>query len=353
MEKRRLYSDWQFWLKVLISLGIAVGFGYWVHTQGVRLLPPAEDMAILARNWWGPVGFFLALLGVHFFRAYRWLYLLRPLCQDKIGLAAIMTTAFVGFMAIMSLPLRTGEFARPYLMSNKGKISMSGAFGTIAIERVLDGLVLSGILTFSLLILPLDEEAKAWARPTGLATLGIFASATIVLLAMLWKGEPVVDFLEGVGKRIWPSLTLKIGGVLREFLRGLAALPNHRHLIPFLLMTLIYWGLNGCGMWLLAQSCELPISLVGGFTIMTMLGVGILLPTGPGHFGNFQVAVWLSLSLQSLPTELMESNGSVYIFTLYAMILGVTVGAGALSLLTKHVSLRPDAKVRQDEKDSR
>lgn len=340
MERKRFLTDWQFWTKVVVSLGIAVGFGYWVQTQGIRLVPPAEDMVLLWDNWWGVTGFAICLVAVHFFRAYRWVYLLRPLAREEMKIANILAVAFVGFMAIMTLPLRTGEFVRPYLISTRGHMSMSSAFGTIAIERVLDGLVLSGILTLCLLVLPIDTEAHGWARPTGLATLGLFVVAMVVLIAMLWKGEPAVDFLERLGARIWPSLARRIAGVLREFLHGLTALPSMRHVVPFLVMTLVYWGINGVGMWLLAISCGLGISVTGGFAIMTMLGVGILLPTGPGHFGNFQVAVWLALSLQGFSEELMESNGSVYIFTLYFMILGTTVGAGAFALLTRHVSLR-------------
>jgi hypothetical protein len=92
-------------------------------------------------------------------------------------------------------------------------------------------------------------------------------------------------------------------------------------------------------MWLLARVCGLDMSLIGGFTVMTLLAVGILLPTGPGHFGNFQVSVATALSLENLPQGQLEGPGSVLIFALYAGMFGITIVAGLASLMTKHITL--------------
>lgn len=341
MNQRKFYLKWQFWVRVFLSMLIAVIFGLWIQTRGVQLIPPSEDMVVIKKNWWGIFSFFFILCAVHFFRAYRWVYLLRPLADNEaIKTATLLSVAFVGFFAIMVFPLRMGEFVRPYLISKRTKISMSSAFGTIAIERVVDGLLLSGILTFCLFFLPFSDENYSWVRSTGFLTLVVFVVAMLVLIITIYKGNTAVDFFSKIGSRVWKKGSEKVANVLREFLRGLSVFPNLRYLIPFLIISLLYWGINGFGMWLFAQSCGLPISVIGGFTIMTMLGVGILFPTGPGHFGNFQVAVWLALTLQGLSTEQMEHLGSVYIFMMYVFILGITVLAGAGALMTRHVSIR-------------
>lgn len=339
MSNSHPLRDWRFWVKVLVSLSIAAGFGLWVHGRGIALLPSASQLSVLVRNWWAIPGFFLILCAVHFLRAYRWLYLLRPISTDPPKISTLLAVAFVGFMAIMLLPLRTGELARPYLISTRGNVRMSAAFGTIAIERVLDGLILSGLLTVCLFVLPLDEPLQHWASYVGLLTLAIFVTALGVLVILLWKGEPGIDLLERIGRRIAPSIARKMAGVLRTFLEGLAALPNHRHLGPFVLMSLAYWGINGCGMWFLANACGVDLSIIGGFTVMTILAVGILIPTGPGHFGNFQAAVAAALGLQSLEPGQIQGPGSVFIFALYVGMLGLTLGAGAISLTTEHITL--------------
>jgi uncharacterized protein (TIRG00374 family) len=344
---RGISIDTQFWVKIAISIGIAVFFGYLVHEQGVRLVPRASDMSIVLGNWPGISAFVVSLIIVHVLRAYRWIYLLRPFSRSEIDLAHMIAVAFVGFFAIMALPLRTGEIARPYLISVRGHVTVSSAFGTIAVERALDGLVLSAVLTLCFLVLPLDRADQSWARPTGVATFGIFVLATLFLVLLIVMGETLITRLERLLATVWPRVAHKLADILRDFLNGLSSLREMKHLVPFMAMTLVYWGVNGIGMWVLARSCGLGISVIGGFTVMTMLGVGILLPTGPGHFGNFQVSVWLALSLLGVSEEIINSNGSVYIFMLYLLILLTTVGAGVVSLLTRHVSLRRETTPRE------
>lgn len=335
---RPLYAQWQFWAKVAGSVAIAALFAWRSQAEGVDLLPDLEHLGMLAAAPWGVAGCLVALLLVHFFRAYRWAYLLKPLATAPITTWEVLTSAFVGFLAIIALPLRTGEVARPYLIAARGKVSMSAAFGTIAIERVIDGVVLSAALTLCLLLIPLQPGAPAWVRSAGVATLGLFLAAAAVLVLMLWKGEPAVDWLERLGATIWPGFARKVADVLREFVHGLAALPDRTHLVPFVLMTLVYWGINGLGMWVLALGCGLPITLVGAFTVMTLLAVGILIPAGPGQLGNFQYAVAVALAVQ-LPASQLEPGRSVYIFAMFLLMQGLTLVAGVGSLLTRHVSL--------------
>jgi hypothetical protein len=51
-----------------------------------------------------------------------------------------MIISTVGFMAILALPFRLGEFARPYYVVRQGQSRMSEVLGTVAVERIVDGL---------------------------------------------------------------------------------------------------------------------------------------------------------------------------------------------------------------------
>jgi glycosyltransferase 2 family protein len=59
----------------------------------------------------------------------------------------------------------------------------------------------------------------------------------------------------------------------------------------------VYWGANGLGVWVLAHAFGLPLSLVGAYATMCLLGVGISLPNAPGLVGQFQWFTLLGLSL--------------------------------------------------------
>src|SRR5205823_12500303 len=85
---------------------------------------------------------YLALLVIlHLCRALRWNYLLAPL-GVRIPPGPLLAISSVGFMAILALPARLGEFVRPGLLRKHG-VSASSALGTVAVERIVDGLLIS------------------------------------------------------------------------------------------------------------------------------------------------------------------------------------------------------------------
>src|SRR5215210_8445317 len=69
-------------------------------------------------------------------RALRWQYLLAPLGHTSF-MHAFRATA-VGFAASSVLPARAGEAIRPYFLARHERLSATGAFATVILERVLD-----------------------------------------------------------------------------------------------------------------------------------------------------------------------------------------------------------------------
>ena len=60
--------------------------------------------------------------------------------------------------------------------------------------------------------------------------------------------------------RFAPALAHKIHDKLRALIDGFKALREPRNLVPFVVQSLLYWGANGFGMWILAQGMGLPIT---------------------------------------------------------------------------------------------
>ena len=86
---------------------------------------------------WTYICLYLAIMLIlQFLRSYRWELLLRPIVS--VGQKTLFSVTSVGFLALLVLPARGGEFARPYLLSRKAPISMSAALATIVVERILD-----------------------------------------------------------------------------------------------------------------------------------------------------------------------------------------------------------------------
>jgi len=316
-----------------LSLGVAALFVWWFENQGIEIIPSGSEFAAVA--WWAVPGYVLSLFAVHFLRAYRWIYLLRPIAD--VPVRKMLPVAFVGFLAILMFPLRTGELARPFLIKRHAGVSMSAALGTIAIERVVDGLLVSLWLTLCLFGIPASASPYVW--PLRLLPLGLFVAALAFLLAFLRRSDIFVRLGRRLTRPFSPKLSDTVVHVLEGFGKGLSVLPHRMAFLRFLVVSVAYWSINALGVWLLAWGCGLDTGLFGAVATMAVVAVGILLPSGPGFFGNFQAAVLVALELY-LPAALVADRASVFIFLLYLSQVGVTLLIGFLSLFLGHVSLR-------------
>ena len=128
--------------RLLVSLGLAAGFGWMLARGGLPLIP--DRIAFERLHPWAIPAYMVTLVIVHTLRAVRWRHLLRPL--GDVPLRTVVSVAWLGFAAVLFLPLRMGEFVRPYLMGKRSPVRGWAAAGTVAGERVLDGLMLSLVL---------------------------------------------------------------------------------------------------------------------------------------------------------------------------------------------------------------
>jgi glycosyltransferase 2 family protein len=234
---------------------------------------------------------------VHLCRSLRWNYLLAPL-GVRVPAGPLLAISSVGFMAILALPARLGEFVRPGLLRKGKYTTASAALGTVAVERIVDGLIIS-LLVFGCFFALHSASSPTWMMPTAYVALGVFSAFMVFLVFALRRPEPTVAFCMSL--TLLPRLAPRIAGVISrkalDVIRGFTVLKDVRNLTRFLLWSLVYWGANGLGVWVLARGFDLQLSLVGAYATMGLLGVGISLPNSPGLVGQFQWFTLLGLSL--------------------------------------------------------
>src|SRR5205814_7248895 len=117
---------------------------------GLTLWPEGSDFARV--KWWTLPAYLVTLIVMSYFRAVRWRFLLRSFAD--IPRRRVLAVSWIGFAAILLMPFRLGEIVRPYMLREKGKLSMSSVTGTVVAERVVDGLYLSIVLAVALLLVP-------------------------------------------------------------------------------------------------------------------------------------------------------------------------------------------------------
>jgi uncharacterized membrane protein YbhN (UPF0104 family) len=278
----------------------------------------------------------LSMVPLHLFRAWRWKYLLRPI-GVSLPFGRLMIISTVGFMAILALPFRLGEFARPYYVVREGTFAherRAGDRGRGAHRRR------TGHRHPAFHNLPLFPRARrsclsaqVLAISAWLALLGFLGLTAFLGFALRWPDATIglalkVTFL----RRISPKFADKLADKLRALIQGFRALGHARDMLPFLLQTALYWGANGLGMWFLARLMHLPIPIHAAFAAMAFTGVVISLPNAPGLVGQFHAGIVLALAAY-LPESILTSVGGAYAIALHGIQFVWYVALGFLALL--------------------
>jgi uncharacterized protein (TIRG00374 family) len=291
-------------------------------------------------------GYLGLLVVVHLCRALRWNNLLAPL-GVKIPAGPLLAISSVGFMAILALPARLGEFVRPGLLRKHGA-SATAALGTVAVERIVDGLLVS-LFVFGAFFTLRGPDSPGWMMPTAYAALGVFTLALVFLVAAMRRPAATVKFCLKLSllPRFAPRIAGVIEGKLVEMIRGFDVLKDQRNMGVFLVWSIVYWGANGLGLYVLARGFHtidprFDLSLVGAYATMGLVAVGITLPNSPGLVGQFQWFTLLGLSLYLVGAT--DKASSVYptafafANTHYGTQVIWYIGMGAIGLLTPWVS---------------
>jgi uncharacterized protein (TIRG00374 family) len=320
-------------VQTLAGLAISA-FALWLTLRG-------KDLGVIwaairgadYRYLWPYVGI---LLAIHLVRTVRWGILLEPVA--KIPFARLNATSAVGFMALVLLPFRLGEFARPYLVAERPRLRVSAALSSVVVERVVDGVFTGVLLVIALLAVPDGTPGVDVLRVGGVVVSLGFAALLAFLVGAYRNRELAVRLTARILGPISPRLAARLSGMMDAFIHGLRLVPSRRKVAAFFALTAAYWGLNGYGMRLLALGFGFDLSLVATATVLGVLVVGVMIPAGPGMVGTFQGAVIVALSLFA-PHEAVATHGTAYANVLWAVQIAQQTLLGLAFLPSRHIRL--------------
>jgi glycosyltransferase 2 family protein len=292
--------------------------------------------------------YFGILTLVHLARTLRWGCLLSGL--EKVPFRKLNEASGIGFMMLLVLPFRLGEFARPFLIAQRSSIRRSAAMTSVVIERITDGLLVATLMRVLLFFIPTETAEIRYVKLGSTLMFALFGGGLAFLLFARWQHDRAVDLVRATVGRIAPGLAHKVADIVDGFVGAMRQLPDGKRLAGFFFFTLAYWGLNGAGMVVLAQafscagavdaSCQpLGLSLFQGYVVMTVLVVGVMIPGAPGMAGTFHWATTVGLGL-FLPAAVVKSSGLAYANVLWLCQTVQQVGFGLILLSIGHLSFK-------------
>ncbi len=314
-------------LKIAASVAVSLAF-VWFSLRGKDLGDVWHQLRSANYVWLIP--YFALLLLIHVVRTVRWGLLVEPLL--KIPFRRLNAISAVGFMALVILPLRLGEFARPYLARTPGKLSATAATASVVVERVLDGLMVAAMLIVLLLRVPLSGPNIERVRVGGYTMFAFFFTLMAFLVLAYWHHGLALRLARATIGRVSPSVCEKLCALLDAFIGGLKALPSLSRQILIVGLTAFYWGLNGFGMMVLARAFDIHLGVLEAYTVLGVLVIGVMLPAGPGMAGTFQFFCQLGLSLFMPQTEVARATAAAYANVLWGAQFVQQVGLGLIVL---------------------
>ena len=312
-------------INLLLSISVAAAFLY----LAFRHVPLADLVAALQRfdlRWLIPA--FGISLTLQVFRAWRWQLEIRPL--ERIGLGRLWVITSVAYMAINLLPVRLGEFVRPWLLSRRSRVTFSNVVGNLVVEKTMDSVV---ILVYIFVGLLSAKNLPLWVRRGA-----IFPAAGAALLAALvgllwWKGEPFVD--RWIVRFLPERFGARLKRVTRAILDGMLILPDGRLLASVFVVSLALWFLPILSSYVIICAFDFQVPFSAALIVFIFIGFGTALPNAPGMIGTYQYACQLALALFGVDKTAALAYGLV----LNAIQLLTLVAQGLVALPLAGVSL--------------
>ena len=242
-------------------------------------------------------GVFVTLM-TYALRAFRWQFLLAPIGPTRFVNA--FETTFIGFAASFLLPARAGEVLRPYLLARRERLPPTAAFATIILERLLDlvtVLLLFGV--FVILVNPAslsgDPALYARVKMGGLLAGGASVAGLIVFFFLAGHPETLGAWALKIERVLPAKLARLVARLVESFAQGLAIMRRPAQLLGSLALSFPLWLSIALGIWVTSRAFHMTFSYIGSFLVMTLLVVGVAVPT-PGQVGGFHAAYKIAVT---------------------------------------------------------
>ena len=318
-------------IRYIVSFLLAAGL-LWFVFKDIDLASMQSRMA--AADWrWIALSAFLTLLA-HFFRAWRWTMMLRPL-QKQVSVYSSFISLLTGYFANYILP-RMGEVTRCGTLYRMEGVPVNQSLGTVIADRVFDVLVL-GILLVLNFALEFDRLSSFFAGLVGSRFDG--SGGSVNILGFLVGGGLIAALLVSIW--IWKSKSLrerllsnalvaKVWEFAQGMINGLLSVRKVDSPLLFILSTVAIWVCYYFTSYVLFFCIPETshLGLLAGLTGLVIGSVGLTAPT-QGGIGAYHLLVGNVMVLYGLT----QQDGITLATFIHGSQMLLMLAAGAVAFL--------------------
>lgn len=277
-------------LKIIVPLGVGVYLS-WYFFSGLtdEQLEQTKNAFFEADYFWIVLSLVIAFLG-HLSRAYRWLFLLDPLGYKPKLINAYHAT-MSGYIINYTVP-RSGEVARAGILMQTEDVPFEKGFATIVVERIIDVLMLGGIVLFTTFLQAnseefekIMEEGKGGDSNAIWYLLGAGALIGIVGLIVYLRNQKIKQW---------------VNEKVRGFIEGLKSVWTMKRKWSFAFHTVFIWatyvGMLWCSALAFPQTKDMPIEAILAAFVVGAAAIALL----PGGIGVYPLWITGVLTMYSI-----------------------------------------------------
>jgi uncharacterized protein (TIRG00374 family) len=307
------------WLSLALG-AIVSGVSLWLILQSVNM--NATLQVLYRSNVWFVLLALLAQLAAMEISVVRWRVLLGPFPTSLQRLTQIF---FSAHLLNTLLPVKLGSVARVLLAAESEKLNVGLVLGSVAIEKVLDLVV----MLLLMLILAPFVPMPGWARDSlmvGVVTL-VVVLAGLVLVTRL--REQILALLGRIEGRVLGEGSLRSERFVRGLLESLENLTQRREAVQVLIWTGVIWLAGGLVNQLLFWALGIQAPWSAAWFVIVVLQIGTRIPALPANLGVFHYLVILALGVYGVG----ESEALAYAILLHLVVFILPALAGAVLAL--------------------
>ena len=334
----------KFALRLALSLGVSALF-VWLSLRNTDLRAVGRNIA--AADPLRVFCYFAIMLCIHVLRTVRWGILLEPL--GHVGFPRLNAASAVGFMLLILLPLRLGELGRPFAIAQPPKgggvrIPRSGAMASCVVERIVDGIAIGllGIVALRMLGSTASGKYAAFARTASVGVAAGFGTLCVILVLVLVQHERTLRIARRLLAPVSPKLADRVVRMMDDFL-GAIHLGSGWKTAAFFGLTVLYWGANGVGLWILTGAFGISLTALMAATVLAVQVVGVMVPAGPGMVGTMQYFTAIGVSLfypAAIEAGPFADRVAAFANTFWFLQFSVQVALGLTFMAASHITVK-------------
>ena len=233
-----------------------------------------------------------------YLRGVRWKALLMD--NPKYTNWHLGAVFIVGSMLNSFLPARAGDIYRAYYLGENKNEKKMKVFGSVILERTLDGISVFFILLFAVLVYCRNN-------PVILSATYFFGSVFIgsmIAFYLIFKFNKI-DFVCQKTEQILNKLKLgKLCGVVESlnkhansFMEGFEVLNSIKLSLKAIVSSALIWGIECYVAYLIISSFSLSLPFSASLFVISLISFSAMLPSSSIFFGPYQAAYLIALGI--------------------------------------------------------